>query len=278
MNPHVLLINCPDESGLVAKITGVLYAHQLNVINNGEFVEKNHNHFFMRTEFAGDFDQSRLLWELKEKLPDDTEILLTVRKKRNIVLLVTREYHCLSDLLVRHAFNELDIHIQAVISNHRNLEDLVHKFDVPFHHVSHEGRSREAHEASIQVVLDEYRPELLVLAKYMRVLTPGFISHYPSRIVNIHHSFLPAFTGANPYIRAYERGVKIIGATAHFVTGELDEGPIIAQSVIPVAHTHSAVEMAQAGRDVEKTVLARALRLVTEDRVFVYHNRTIIFD
>lgn len=278
MTSHVLLINCPDEPGLVAKITSTVFEHRLNIISNGEFVEKASNHFFMRTEFAGDFDKQSLLIALKSKLPKEADILLTVRKKRDAVILVTKEYHCLSDLLVRHAFDELDIHILAVISNHHNLESLVEKFDIPFHFVSHEGKTREAHEAAIQIVLKEYKPEFLVLAKYMRVLTPDFIGQYPNRVINIHHSFLPAFTGANPYVQAYERGVKIIGATAHFVTSHLDEGPIIAQSVIPVAHTHNATEMAQAGRDVEKTVLARALKLVTEDRVFVYKNRTIIFD
>lgn len=278
MPSHVLLINCPDESGLVAKITGVLYGHKLNIISNGEFVEKNHNHFFMRTEFAGDFDEAAMVNALGKSLPADAGLYLSIRKKRSVILFATREHHCLADLLVRHSFGELDIDVLAVISNHRNLESLVQKFDLPFHYVTHEGLSREAHEAAIQVVLDEYQPEFLVLAKYMRVLTPELIHRFPNRIINIHHSFLPAFTGANPYARAYDRGVKIIGATAHFVTGELDEGPIIAQSVTPVAHTHNATEMAQAGRDIEKTVLARALKLVIEDRVFVYRNRTIIFD
>src|SRR5690606_32921674 len=162
-------------------------------------------------------------------------------------------------------------------SNYQNLEDLTHKFSIPFHFISHEGKSRDQHEEEIVATLETYTPEFLVLAKYMRILSPAFIRNYSNRIVNIHHSFLPAFAGANPYNQAYERGVKIIGATAHFVNDLLDEGPIIAQSVIPVAHSHSAKEMALAGHDVEKIVLARSLKLVLSDRVFVYRNKTIIF-
>jgi formyltetrahydrofolate deformylase len=154
----------------------------------------------------------------------------------------------------------------------------VEKFGVSFHHIGHEGKSREDHEDELTQALDAYSPEYVVLAKYMRILSPAFIARFPHRIVNIHHSFLPAFVGAKPYEKAYKRGVKIIGATAHFVDDNLDEGPIIAQSVIPVTHTHSASDMAQAGKDVEKIVLARALKLVVEDRVFVSGNKTVIFD
>jgi formyltetrahydrofolate deformylase len=181
-------------------------------------------------------------------------------------------------LLIRNSFNELDVTIKCVISNYQNLEDLVQKFDIPFHFISHDDRKRDEHENDVLSTLERYRPELIVLAKYMRILSPKFVSRFANRIINIHHSFLPAFAGANPYVQAYDRGVKIIGATAHFVNDSLDEGPIIAQSVIPVAHTHSSREMAQAGKDVEKIVLARSLNLVLSDRVFVYRNRTIIFD
>lgn len=278
MNSHILLINCPDERGLVYKITSVLYKYALNVISNGEFVEKNFNHFFMRTEFSGDFDRDQLLKDLYAVLPDKVEIKLTDNKKKDIVILATKEHHCLSDLLIRHAFNELNANILAVISNYNTLEDLTNKFNVPFHWVSHEGVSREEYEEKTLEVIKKYNPEFLVLAKYMRILSPGFVSHFSNRIVNIHHSFLPAFIGANPYAQAYERGVKIIGATAHFVNNDLDQGPIIAQSVIPVDHTHSAKEMTQAGRDVEKIVLAKSLKLVLNEQIFVYRNKTIIFE
>ena len=278
MSSTILLIQCADRPGLIYRITAVIYRHKLNIISNSEFVEHTLNYFFMRTEFSGIFAENEFIADLKSTLPADAQIRLSTPRKRNICLLVTREYHCLSDLLIRHYFHELDANIQCVISNYQNLEDLTRKFDIPYHYLSHEGKTRENHEAELLKLITPYQPEFLVLAKYMRILSAGFIEHFPNRIINIHHSFLPAFVGASPYVQAYERGVKIIGATAHFVNANLDEGPIIAQSVIPVAHTHNAKEMAQAGRDVEKIVLARSLKLVLGDRVFVYNNRTVIFD
>lgn len=278
MTSSILLIHCPDQPGLIYKITQVIYEHNLNIISNGEFVERNFNHFFMRTEFSGILEKEMFLNELQLILPKDAFIKLTVRQKRDIAILATKEHHCLSDLLIRNEFNELDANLKCVISNHENLEGLTKKFNIPFHYIPSDGKDREQHEAAVLSVINGYNPEFLVLAKYMRILSPAFIGRFTHRIINIHHSFLPAFAGANPYSQAYERGVKIIGATAHFVTDSLDEGPIIAQNVIPVAHTHSAKEMAQAGRDVEKTVLARSLKLVLSDRVFVHRNRTIIFD
>jgi formyltetrahydrofolate deformylase len=278
MNSSILLIHCPDDPGLVYKITHIIYKQRLNIISNGEFVEKNLGHFFMRTEFSGPFDERQLLSDLRNVLPSDAVIRLVPAQKRDVVILVTKEHHCLSDLLLRHHFNEMDFNIRCVVSNYRNLEELVKKFDIPFHFISHEGLSRADHEQAVVATIDKYNPEFLVLAKYMRVLSSDFVRRYPNRIINIHHSFLPAFVGASPYQQAYDRGVKIIGATAHFVNDNLDEGPIIAQSVIPVAHSHSAREMALAGRDVEKIVLARSLKLVLGERVFVYHNKTVIFD
>ncbi len=270
------MIHCADESGLIYKITNVICKYGLNIISNGEFVERNFNQFFMRTEFSGEFDRESLLKELYAILPEDVEIKLVRNRKKDIVILVTKEYHCLSDLLIRHKFNDLNANILAVISNYSNLKELTDKFEVPFYCIDHTDLSREDHEEAILQILQQFKPEFLVLAKYMRVLTPKLISPFNNRIINIHHSFLPAFIGANPYLKAYERGVKIIGATAHFVNNELDEGPIIAQNVIPVDHTHSAKEMARAGRDVERIALANSLRLVFDERIFVYKNKTII--
>lgn len=277
MVSHILLIHCPDQKGLLHKISGVLFDFNLNVISNGEFVEKKSSHFFMRTEFSGGFDRDALLSALKKALPD-VSIRLTDKRKKDIVILATKEHHCLSDLLIRHAFNELNANILCVISNYDYLEKLVQKFDIPYYHVTHEGKSREAHESEVLTVIEKYNPEFLILAKYMRILSSDFVSNFSNRILNIHHSFLPAFVGASPYTQAYERGVKIIGATAHFVNNDLDQGPIIAQNVIPVDHTQSAKEMAQAGKDVEKNVLAKSLRLVLNDHVFVHQNKTIIFE
>jgi formyltetrahydrofolate deformylase len=277
MQTHILLIQCKDQSGLIATITGILFRYRLNIISNAEFVERDGPHFFMRTEFSGAFDRAALLCDLKVALPVDVHIKLSDRQKKDIVILVTKEYHCLSDLLVRHAFNEIEATIKAVISNYDTLQELTTTFKVPFHHIPHEGKSREQHEAEIAEVVQTYAPEFIVLAKYMRILSAAFVDTYPNRIINIHHSFLPAFIGANPYAQAHARGVKIIGATAHFVNDNLDEGPIITQNVRPVNHSLSAREMAQAGRDVEKIVLATALNLVLNEQVFVHRNKTIVF-
>lgn len=275
---HLLLIKCPDERGLVYKVTGVLYGLGLNIVRNGEFVERDGDVFFMRTEFAGEFEAPVLLGQLRAVLPAAAEVRLTDNRRKNLVLLATKEHHCLSELLVRHAFGELNANILAVISNHEVLGELTRKFDLPYHYLPHEGRSRETHEAEVLAQLAAYAPDFVVLAKYMRILSPDFVAPYANRLINIHHSFLPAFVGASPYAQAYARGVKIIGATAHFVNEQLDQGPIIAQSVIPIDHTQSAREMAQAGRDGEKLVLARALKLVLDEQVFVHGNKTIIFD
>ena len=275
---HTLLVECPDQRGLVHGITGVLLRHNCNVTSNHEFVDSDVNRFFMRTEFTGEVDVERIVLETSSFLPEGSAARLAPPHKRRVVILVSREHHCLADLLVRNAFGELNSDIVAVIGNHDALGSLVTKFDLPFHHVPAEGKSREEHEVEVLRVIEQYKPEWLVLAKYMRVLTPEFVKRFPQRMVNIHHSFLPAFMGAKPYLQAFQRGVKVIGATAHFVSDQLDEGPIIMQQVIPVDHTHSAADMAQRGRDVEQIVLARALELVFEDRVFLSGNRTIIFD
>lgn len=274
---HILLIDCSDQKGLIHHISGVLYRHQANILKNDEYVDPISNHFFMRTEFEGDMDTNILTAELRQVLPNSANLHLNPRKKKDIVVLATREHHCLGDLLVRYAYDELDANILAIVSNHNILQALAAKFGIPFHYISHEHRTREEHEEAIHKTLSIYNPDYLVLAKYMRVLTPAFTARYPNRIINIHHSFLPAFIGANPYKQAFERGVKIIGATAHFVNESLDEGPIIDQNVIPVSHRLTAEDMARAGKDVEKIVLARALKLVFQDRVFILGNKTIIF-
>ena len=278
MNSQVLLVECADQPGLVHRITGVLLKHGVNVVGNQEFVERPSARFFMRTEFDGAVAAGQLEAEVRATLPASASVRLSHLKPKRIVVLASAEHHCLGDILIRHAFGELNAEVLAVLSNHARLQPLVTKFDLPFHHLSHEGLPREAHEAGLLKIIEPLQPDYLVLAKYMRVLTPEFVRRFPARIVNIHHSFLPAFVGARPYQQAFERGVKVIGATAHFVTEKLDEGPIIVQQVIPVDHTHTAHDLSQAGRDVEQMVLARALRLVFEDRVFLCGNRTVIFD
>jgi formyltetrahydrofolate deformylase len=272
---HILLMNGPDHKGLIYLVTRVLFENNQNIIKNDEYVSPS-GRFFMRTEFEGDADLTQLTETLHAELPKGLDLRINPKKKKDIVLLVTKEHHCLAELLIRYAFDELDANIQAVVSNYNVLQPLVSKFGIPFHFISHEHKTREEHEEAILRTLAIYEPEYLVLAKYMRVLTPGFVQQYNNRIVNIHHSFLPAFMGANPYRQAYERGVKIIGATAHFVNNDLDEGPIIAQDVKEVDHRLTATDMATLGRDTEKSVLSKALKLVFNDRVFIQDNRTVI--
>ncbi len=275
---YILRIDCPDEKGLVYKITGVLFHNELNVLRNDEFVERDSGHFFMRTVYSGAAPSEKVIAGLHGLLPSGVSISLSARQAKDVVILATKEHHCLGDLLIRHAYQDLDINIRAVIANHDTLRPLVEQFGIPFQHVPHAELEREAHEALVCAQIDAYQPDYVVLAKYMRVLTPAFTQRYPNRIINIHHSFLPAFIGANPYRQAFERGVKIIGATAHFVNDQLDEGPIITQDVIHVNHSKSAAELARSGRDVERRVLARALQLVLEDRVFIHQNKTIVFE
>ncbi len=272
-----VLIDCVDNKGLVYQISKVFYDRDLNIENNREFVDKEQSRFFMRTVITGDFDILELKEALINVIPKDANLQVIEPRRKKIVILATKESHALGDILVRHEGGELDADIEAVIANHNTLRGLVERFDIPFFDISADGLTRKEHELKVMKLIDRYNFDYIVLAKYMRILTPDFVLKYKTKIINIHHSFLPAFIGANPYKQAYQRGVKIIGATAHFVTDDLDEGPIIAQDVIPVNHRFEWKDMQKAGRDVEKIVLSRALNLVLNDRVFVYGNRTIVF-
>jgi formyltetrahydrofolate deformylase len=278
MTGYILRVECDDAKGLIFKITRILFEHGLSIVVNGEFVDGKRSRFFLRAELEGDCDIESVSNQLHEVLPAEAAVEMDVSRTKDIVVFATREAHCLGDLLLRHESKEFDARIGAVISNRLDLGDLVERFGIPFYCVSHDDLEQDAQEAQVLEVMERYACDYLVMAKYMRILSESFVDRFAGRIVNIHHSFLPAFVGANPYGQAFQRGVKVIGATAHFVTVDLDEGPIIAQDVFPIDHTHSASDMAQAGRDVEKTVLARALKLVFEDRVFISGNRTIIFD
>lgn len=277
MERKVLITDCVDAQGLIAKITGVCYKHQLNIIKNSEFVDNQQGRFFMRTELEGDFNDAAILADLDEVLPQASHVKLVISGRKRIVIMVTKEAHCLGDILMKSYYGGLDVEIAAIVGNYDNLKPLADKFDIPFHFISHTDLTRLEHEDKMNAVIANYAPEYVVLAKFMRILTPEFVSHYPNRIINIHHSFLPAFIGASPYRQAWERGVKIIGATAHFVNNCLDEGPIIKQDVIHVDHSYSAEHLAQNGRDVEKSVLSKALQLVTNEDVIVYGNKTVVF-
>jgi len=276
MSEYRLLIETDDTIGLVYKISKILFEHNLNIESNSEYVDDETNQFFMRSVITGEFEEKELLKEIKEILPLKASIKLTNKVKKDIVILATKEMHCLGDLLIKHEAGELDANITAVVSNRDSLQDLVEKFNIPFEFVSHENLTREDHEELIIKAIKKYDYELIVLAKYMRILTPNFVTTFPGQVLNIHHSFLPAFIGANPYKQAHSRGVKIIGATSHWVTNDLDEGPIVAQDIARVDHTYSWEDMRDAGRNVEKVVLSNALDLVLKDKVFVYGNKTVI--
>jgi formyltetrahydrofolate deformylase len=275
----VIRIQCTDSVGLVAAIAKVLAAGQLNVVSMREHVDTATSRFFARIEPDGVVaDVSSLEQSLKQVLPADAIVTAGATTAKKIAVLVTKEYHCLGDILIRQHFDTLGAKVACVLGNHDVLADVCERFDVPFHLVSHEGITKEAFEDQILALLQNYTIDYLVLAKFMRILSPAFVSQYTHRIINIHHSFLPAFVGANPYRQAFERGVKLIGATAHFVTNQLDEGPIIAQQIIPVNHGFTAADMVKAGKEIEKAVLARALQLVLDERVLVHGNKTVVFE
>ncbi|HIV15455.1 MAG TPA: formyltetrahydrofolate deformylase [Candidatus Avisuccinivibrio pullicola] len=280
MEQRILLTECSDATGLIAKVTGVCFKYSYNIVHQDQFASED-KRFFMRTVLEGDFNAAgagNFLQEVKSLLPPDAVVRLNDGHRRRLAVLVTKEAHVLGDILIKAYSGALNADIVMVAGNYDTLSDLSRRFDVPFHLVSHEGISREEQEERMLRLLDDVNADYIVLAKYMRILSPQMVAHFPlGKLINIHHSFLPAFIGARPYQQAYDRGVKIIGATAHFVTDNLDEGPIIEQDVIKVNHRYTAETMAKAGRDVERLVLMRALTKVLDDKVFIHGNKTVVF-
>ena len=271
-------IQCEDRVGLVAAISGLIAQESINIISMREHVDTEQHLFFARLEMEDRDDSSILKQKLTAVLPENATINIHTSEEKKVVVMVTREYHCLGDILIKNHFKTLGATVQCVIGNHAVLEEVCTKFNIPFHFISHQEKDKPSFEKEILNTLKQYEFDYLVLAKFMRILSSDFISQYKHKVINIHHSFLPAFIGANPYRQAFDRGVKLIGATAHFVTDHLDEGPIIAQNINPVNHTFSVADMMRAGKEIEKTTLSRALQLVFEDRVFVYNNKTVIFE
>ena len=278
-----LLVSCPDRRGLVAALAQVLFGHGANILDSDQHSDAIAKQFFQRIRF----DTSELLTdrgtleraigEVAARFGMRSRISWCGRSKR-VAILVSKYEHCLVDLLLRHRSGELDCQISVVVSNHPDLEPLVTQFGVEFHCIPITEQTRREQEQRELELLSRYEIDLVVLARYMQVLSCEFTELYSQRIINIHHSFLPAFVGGKPYHQAHARGVKIIGVTAHYVTENLDEGPIIEQDVVRCSHRDSVEDLIRKGRDLEKVVLARAVRCHVEDRVLVYGNKTVVFD
>jgi len=274
----VIVIQCKDSVGLVAAISTVLAKTGYNIVSMREHVDLEENKFFARIVVDSISDPQKIEISLAKVLPAYAVVKVNPVPEKKIVVFVTKEYHCLSDILTRNHFKTLGANVQCVIGNHPDLKNITERFNIPFRLVVSENKSREIFEAELMDVILPYEPDYLILAKFMRILSPEFITTFLLKIINIHHSFLPAFIGANPYRQAFNRGVKIIGATAHFVTNDLDEGPIITQKIIPVNHSLTLTDLIKAGRENETAALAKAMQLVFEDRVFVCNNKTVVFE
>ena len=278
----VLLIACPDRQGIVAAVTAFIASHRGNILDLEQHVDAEHATFLMRVEWA--LDGFALAPEnfapafspLAATFAMTWELRLTTHRPR-LALWVSREPHCLYDLLARHRSGEWNADVALVLSNHETLRPLAEQFGLPFHVFPVTPATKTATETAELALMREQRVELIVLARYMQIVGPTLISAYPNRIINIHHSFLPAFPGARPYHSAHERGVKIIGATSHYVTEELDRGPIVEQDVTRVSHKDTVTDLIRKGRDLEKVVLARAVTAHVEHRVLVVGNRTVVF-
>lgn len=281
-NSAILLITCPDRRGLVATISDFVFRHNGNILHADEHKDSETGLFLMRVEFdPAEFDiplsefskhfapvaeKNQMNWRLAQS---------SLRPK--MAILVSKYDHCLVDLLYRHKSGELACDIPIVISNHPDNEPIADFYQVPFSVVSVPKESKKEAEGKILSLLKQHQPDFIVLARYMQILPPEFLSEYPQRIINIHHSFLPAFVGAKPYHQAFTRGVKLIGATSHYVTEVLDDGPIIEQDVVRISHRDALEDLLQKGRDLEKVVLSRAVRWHIENRILVYGNKTVVF-
>ncbi len=279
---YTLSASCPDQTGIIARIAGFIAEHRGWILESNYHAESAERRYFMRIEIRADslpFDLAEFrkrFAPLAGELQMDWGITDSEIKKR-VVLLVSKQEHCLYDLLARWQSKELDIEIPCVISNHETLRGFVEWHGIAFHHIPVTADNKLAANAEVRRQFMEVNADTMVLARYMQILSPELCNEYPRRILNIHHSFLPSFVGAKPYHQAYQRGVKLIGATCHYVTADLDQGPIIEQDVIRIDHSDSPEDMVRYGKDIEKTVLARGLRYHLEDRVMVHGNKTVVF-
>lgn len=288
-NDHILTLSCPDRPGIVHSVTGVLAKNNLNILDSQQFSDPTTQKFFMRVHFAkaqqndnsGTTDQSSDMQGPFSALAKEMSMDLSLRpvaQKPRVLIMVSKIGHCLNDLLFRVSNKQLQIEIPAIVSNHNEYAELAARHGIPFYHYPVSAETKDAQEAQILALIEKEKIDLVVLARYMQVLTPGLCSAMSGKIINIHHSFLPSFKGAKPYHQAYDRGVKIIGATAHFVTADLDEGPIIEQRVVRVDHSLSPKELVDEGSNVESQTLAAAVKWVSEERVILNGHKTIVFN
>jgi formyltetrahydrofolate deformylase len=277
-----ILIACPDTPGIVAAVTGLLAESGGNILELDQHTDLEHCEFFMRVEV--DYAQtnireasfSPIFQPLANRFQMNWKVNWGSQPKRTVIL-VSKQGHCLHDLLWRLQSRELNITVPLVISNHPDFRELVDSYGITFLHLPIDDADKQAQEQQVVDALAEAKPDLVVLARYMRILSADTVNRYEHRMINIHHSFLPAFAGGSPYQQAYSRGVKIIGATSHYVTADLDQGPIIEQDVIAVSHRDTVPDLVRKGRDLERIVLARAVRHHTEDKVLVSQNKTVVF-
>lgn len=282
-NHAILLLSCPDKKGIVASVSQFIYEHNGNIVHAEQYTDTKKGQFFMRIEWELDgFDlEQKEIPKAFSPLAQQFQMkwmLCFTDYVPNIAIFVSKAPHCLYEILLRHSAGEILANIKLIISNHPDLRPVAETFGIPFYFFPITPETKSNIEKQELAVLKKHHIDLIILARYMQILTSEFIAHYPNRIINIHHSFLPAFVGSRPYHQARERGVKIIGATSHYVTPELDAGPIIEQDVIRVSHRDSVEDLIRKGRDIEKLVLARAIKLHLENRILVYENKTIIFD
>jgi formyltetrahydrofolate deformylase len=279
MTEYVLTLSCPDRPGIVAAVSGVLAERDCNIVESQQFGDRGTGRFFLRTQFDAPDGIGDALTEAFSTLAPEFALdwRLHDRAERSRVLILVSTYgHCLNDLLYRHRSGLLGIDVVAVASNHPDMRPLTQSYGIDYHHLPVSEQNRAAQEAEILALVEHYQADLVVLARYMQILSDDFCGKLPGRIINIHHSFLPSFKGARPYQQAHQRGVKLIGATAHYVTPHLDEGPIIEQEVARVDHTHGPDELMAVGRDMECLALARAVRWHTEHRVLINADRTVV--
>jgi formyltetrahydrofolate deformylase len=280
-NAAVLRINCPDRKGLVASVASLLYRHGANITHADQHQDHEAGLFFMRVEWTlDDFDLGAFRSEFEAvaaELRMDWNLNLMSEPAR-LAIFVSQHLHCLADLLHRCQAGELRCEIPLIVSNHEDARPLAKFYGIDFHHIPVTSAAKPAAEAAQGELLAEAKIDLIVLARYMQILSPGFVARYPGRIINVHHSFLPAFIGARPYHAAFDRGVKLIGATSHYVTETLDDGPIIEQDVVRISHRDEVEDLIRKGRDLEKVVLSRAVAWRLEHRILSYGNKTVVFD